>query len=276
MLGPEFQRQAVPEFLEELRNIRHLHLPGFGIDFQQSFHIFFGQVQAGHVDIFQFRNKSDSRLAGVHLAAAPGQNPLQNAEVFPKTGPEVAIVLVLTEPVDMENLRLPAHPHAHPQPMLEVVRHIVAAERQHGHRVAPDFALLAVLSGGPFAGHRRADIHTVRPVVGLINQRGQVGTAAAKDNRGDVDPVMMFDPERMRRTLHKGGCKPAVGMGTFDGIALFVFHPRLPGPALPIQCSFRRRFSIAIFPPDSAVGIEHDVGKDSILFDGGNGAGIGF
>ena len=94
-------------------------------------------------------------------------------------------------------------PLAHVQPVLEVVAHVVAAEGQHGHRVAADFAELAELGGGPLRGHRGPDEHAVLPVERLVDQRGQVGPAAAENDRRDRHAVVMLGAERVRRALRQ-------------------------------------------------------------------------
>jgi hypothetical protein len=67
-------------------------------------------------------------------------------------GPDELAGLVLAEPVHAEDLgQVVAHAFElvlHVQPVLEVVAHVVAAERQHGERVAAHHALRAEGGGG--------------------------------------------------------------------------------------------------------------------------------
>ena len=46
----------------------------------------------------------------------------------------------------------------HLDPVAEVVAHVVAAEREHGHRVAADLADRAAGGGGRFRAHGGADV----------------------------------------------------------------------------------------------------------------------
>ena len=131
-------------------------------------------VQAGQVEAFGRGHVADRRLHGVGLAAAAVENPLDHAQVLAVARPEELAVLIGAEPVDVEDLGRVGHPPAHVQPVLEVVAHVVAAEGQHGHRVAADFAELAELGGRALRGHRRADEHAVLPVERLVDQRRQV------------------------------------------------------------------------------------------------------
>jgi hypothetical protein len=48
--------------------------------------------------------------------------------------------------------------------VLEVVRHVVAGERQHRERVAPHHALLAGGGGGGLAAHGGGHVHALDPV----------------------------------------------------------------------------------------------------------------
>ena len=49
------------------------------------------------------------------------------------------------------------------EPVLEIIAHVVAAEGQHGHRVAAHLPDRAGGGGGHFRAHRGADVNAVDP-----------------------------------------------------------------------------------------------------------------
>ncbi len=112
-------------------------------------------------------------------------DPLQDAEVVAEAGPEELAVLVAAEPVDVEDPRRVLEPAAEVEPVAEVVAHVVAAEGQHGERVAADLAELAEGGGGHFGAHRGGRVDAERPVEGLRHQRHGRAAAAAEDERRD-------------------------------------------------------------------------------------------
>ena len=81
----------------------------------------------------------------------------------------------------MENARRWQIGLPHVEPVAEIVAHVVAAERQHGHGVAADLADLAGGGGGGLRAHGRPDVNAVAPVEGLKDQRHGRRPAAAKD-----------------------------------------------------------------------------------------------
>ena len=95
-----------------------------------------GQVEAVGGDAVGRRDEPDRRLDRLALAVAAAEDPLQHARVLAEAGPQELAVVVLAEPVDVEDLRqLGAVAAADLQPVREVVGHVVAAERQHRERV---------------------------------------------------------------------------------------------------------------------------------------------
>ena len=69
----------------------------------------------------------------------------------------------------------------HLDPVPEIVAHVIAAEGQHGHRIAADLADGAGGGGGHFRAHGGADVDAGAPVEGLIDQRHGGGAASAED-----------------------------------------------------------------------------------------------
>ena len=104
-------------------------------------------------------------------AVAAVDDPAQHAQVVAESRPQELAVLVLAEPVDVEDLRQSSRPAFEPQPVRQVVGEVVAAERLHRHRVTAHDADLAGGRGRGLRRHAGADHHAVRPVAGFVHQR---------------------------------------------------------------------------------------------------------
>ena len=136
---------------------------------------------------------------------------------------------------------------ANAQPVIEVVAHVVPAEREHGHRVAPHLADLAGGGGGRFGAHRRAEIDAVNPVEGLEDERHRRRAAPAEDDRADRHAMWIMNLRRQRGVVRHGRGEARVGMRR---LFLRIGRPRV---ALPIDEPGGRRFILA-FPPHVAIG----------------------
>ena len=88
-----------------------------------------------------------------------------------------------------------------PQPVRPVVGHVVAAEGQHRHGIAPHHADGAALRRGGFGRHDGADEDAVRPVARLEHQRRHPRPAAAEQERADRHALRVFPVRRDRRAL---------------------------------------------------------------------------
>ena len=265
-MGPQFLRQPVSEGLEERGDFLGLLIPNVAVDREQLVQLFAGDVQTGQIQTLRRGDVADGRLDRVRVASAPVQNPLDHSQVLAESGPQELAVLVLAEPIGVEDLGRPAHPPPHLQPMLEVLAHVVTAERQHRHRIAARFALLAELGSRPFRAHRRADKRAVFPVECLVHQRRQVRPPPAENDGRNGHPVMVLGAERVRRTLNQGGRKAAVPVRAQDRVAVGVHGVGSPRFALPVQ-RLGRRLVVMPFPPHRAVFLQHDVGVDRVAGD---------
>ena len=105
------------------------------------------ELLAGHRDgeaipvhVFVVRGPADGGFLALGAAANTIDYPLEDAHVLAVTGPEEVAVGVLAEPVDVEDAGGGFELALHLQPVPEVVAHVVAAEGEHGHGVAADFA----------------------------------------------------------------------------------------------------------------------------------------
>ena len=153
---------------------------------------------------------------GVSLAerAAVGaiHDPLEHAHILAEARPDELAIAVLAEPVHMEDARRLAETALHLDPVAEIIAHVVAAEGQHGHRVAAHFADRARRRGRHFRAHGRADVNAGAPVEGLIDQGHGRGAAPAEDDRADRHALGVL-PCRDRWSGHceAGAVKRALG-----------------------------------------------------------------
>ena len=105
-LARELRRQVV-EFREVLAELGQLGPPLVDVHAQQLGHVLIGDVQPVGVDALAAdgRDHADRGLAACAVARAAGEHPREHARVLAVAGPQEAAVLVLAEPVDVEDLR---------------------------------------------------------------------------------------------------------------------------------------------------------------------------
>ena len=143
--------------------------------------------------------------------------------------------------------------------MLPVVAHVVAAERQHRHRVAAHDADAARRRGGGLRRHDRADKHAVLPVEGLVNERRGLRAAAAKDNGADGHTLGIVKLGAQAGAVARGRGEAAVGVRSLFRAL------RRPGTAAPVDGARGRRLVEAL-PPDGVVAeVKRDVREDRVL-----------
>ena len=124
----------------------------------------------------------------IAATASPIDDPLQHPHVLAEARPHEVAVIVLTEPVDAEDAwRRGDVLAADAQPMLPILRHVVTAERQHGHRVPTQLADLA----------RRHRPDQGLPVTARFNRR------IALDLRAQVVVSRLVEPEVVHTDLRR-------------------------------------------------------------------------
>src|SRR5499433_2492066 len=130
----------IAEGIKEITLALEIILPSLAIDGHQLIDIGVGNFESFAAQARCLGHITDGRLIGLAAALAALHNPTQHPQVFAKTGPQKTAALVALEPVDAEDLRWVGGPLGHCQPMAPIVTHVVAAERQHRHRIAPHYA----------------------------------------------------------------------------------------------------------------------------------------
>ena len=135
---------------------------------------------------------------------------------------------------------------------------MIAAERNHGKRVAANFADRAGGSSSFFRTHGCCKIDTEIPVSRLINKRNRI-TAAPAENKGtDRYTFRIFPVGIKRRTLTCRRGKTGIRMRRNPSAI------RRPAITLPIDQFIRWNLGHAL-PPDISVRGHGDIGKDTVL-----------
>src|SRR5436190_1847452 len=182
-------RQAVLELAEQFVVQREFARPRVAVDAADERVTSRVEVEARPVEVAVARRHAERvRLAGGRTLDAL-DDPAQHAHVLAVAGPDELAVGTLPEPVDAEDLRQlrarAGQDSAEVEPVLEVLAHVVAHERQHRERVAPDDALRAGGGGGRLRAHRRGHVDALGPVARLADERDRGRTPAAEDEGVD-------------------------------------------------------------------------------------------
>ena len=99
------------------------------------------------------------------------------------------------------------------QPVAEVVAHVVAAERQHRHRVAAHLAELADRGGRRLRAHRRGEVHAVLQLKAWKTSGMPCSRRPPKMNALIGTPFGSSQSRIDRRALRSGRGEARIGMG---------------------------------------------------------------
>jgi hypothetical protein len=110
-------------------------------------------------------------LDAARPALAALDDPAQDAHVLAEPRPDELAVRVAPEPVHAEDLGLLLDRAAHPEPVPEVVAHVVAAKREHRHGIAAHDADLAGDRRRGLGAQRGRHVDAFLPTRRLDHQR---------------------------------------------------------------------------------------------------------
>ena len=116
----------------------HFLLPLCTIDRLQLIERLTREAQPIPMNIVVVGSPANRRFFAQRPPAYSIDDPLQHTHVLRKSRPQKLAVLVLAEPVHVEDARGSCQIALHLEPMPEVVAHVVSAEGKHGHRIAAD------------------------------------------------------------------------------------------------------------------------------------------
>ena len=167
-------------------------------------------LESAHVEILVLRDPSDRGLQGMGSPLAALDDPLEDAHVVAETGPEELALVALAEPVHVEDARDVFHELLHLEPVRKVVSHVVAAEGEHGHRIAANLTDRPGGRGRHLGPHGRPKVDTVDPVEGLKDEGHRGGPAPAEDHGADAHSLGVFPVGVDDGTVPGGGREAAV------------------------------------------------------------------
>src|SRR6185312_15207202 len=164
---------------------------------------------------------------------------LQDAEILAIARPEELVLRIATEPVHVIDAGGVFQLRAYVQPVLPVVREVVAAEWLHGHRVATNDADLAHSCCRRLGGDGSTHQDAVLPIPSFVNERRDFAAPAAEHEGRNRYALRIFRMRRVAGIALGGDSKSRVGMGRGT-------VGRIVGPPLPIEYGFARGEA---FPP---------------------------
>ena len=206
------------------------------------------------------RDEADRRLDALDLAVAAAEDPLQHAAVLAEAGPQELAVVVLAEPVDVEDLRQlrGVGLRADREPVREVVAPC-CSRRTAASRTGRSAARRpcrrrrrSSRSTSSRRGTRRAPSRTPRGRAARPSRGGR--------RRGTRRSARRPGPPTRRRS--PGPATPGTVKRAF-GCAAGVSTVGRPVVAVPVD-QVRGRLLRHALPPDVAVVGERDVGEDRV------------
>src|SRR6185312_7755228 len=194
----DFGREVIVKVDEEVFVTDYLGAPRCTVKMLEFIEILTRKRHSGPSDVLMTWHPADGGLAASSPTVRAVDDPFENAHVLAEARPHEFAFSVLAEPVDVKNLRRLAQMALHPDPVSEIVAHVIAAEGQHGHGVPADLADGADGGGCHFRTHGGSDINARCPVEGLINEWHR-GCAAAAENEGADRHAVGIFPRRIDR-----------------------------------------------------------------------------
>jgi hypothetical protein len=140
--------EVVVEQEEELFVAHDFLLPLGAVDGLQLVEGGLGEVEALPTDVVEVRRPADGGFLPLGAATHAVDDPGEDADILAVAGPDEFALLVFAESVDVEDARRDGERALHPDPVTEVVAHVISAEGEHGHGVAADFAERTSGGGG--------------------------------------------------------------------------------------------------------------------------------
>ena len=251
-------RQPVVQLHKQLLVREQFLLPGAAVNRHQLVELLTREVlHPAPVQMLVARHPADRALDAERAAVRALDDPLQDAKVLAEARPQEIAFLVAPEPVHAENPQRVRQVPPEVQPVVEVVGHVVAGERQHREWVAAHLAKLARGRGGHLRTHGGCGVHAVVPVESLVNQRHPVRAPATEDERRDRDALRVVGRRVDHRALTDRRGEARVGM---CGLAPAVGCPVLAGPVDQVRGGCLGH----ALPPHVAIVGQRDVGEDGV------------
>ena len=211
----QFLRNDAAEGIEKLLVPGQFFLPLLVIDAEKFDDVFVLDVELIKIEIVRAGQPADRRLNRVPCSFAAIDDPFEHPHVLAETWPEKFSVCAFAKPVHVKNERRIGEALPDLEPMPEVIADVVAAKRQHRHRIAPNLANRSGRGRGCFRSHRRADVNPLLPVERLKHERHRIAAASAEDDRANRDAVAFFNIDIERGIVAQRCRETAVWMRSF-------------------------------------------------------------
>src|ERR1700722_5173413 len=257
---------------KEFLMIHHLAPPRRPVNLLQLVKPLPRKVQSLPIDIVEVRSPADRRLLTQRTAPNPIDDPLENTHVFAISRPQKLTVFSLAKPIYMKDPGRSREITLHPQPMPEVVPHVIATEGQHSHWVAPNLPKGTSRGSRRLRAHRSPCIDPSRPIKRLINQWHSSAAAPAEDDRRDRYAIGSLPVGIDGGTLAGRSSEASIRMSSrFAALLADLVRPAFPAP---IEALGGWPIGHAL-PPDTALRGKSDVGEDGVTGQCRHGVGIG-
>src|ERR1700731_298545 len=138
------------ERIKEIAMRLQLFLPFSVVDPKKLGHALMIDVETVEIDVVYSGQPTNRRFGSAAAAFTSVDDPLQDAHVIAKARPKKISGLSFAEPVHIKYERRIGQPLSDIDPVPKIVADVVAAERQHRHRIAPNLANCAGSSGRRF------------------------------------------------------------------------------------------------------------------------------
>src|SRR5438270_60568 len=116
----------------------HFRFPGATIERLKLVKFVLFKFETLPVDVAITGHPADGSFAAGGPAVNAINDPFQDAHILAKAWPNELAIGIFTEPVDVEDPRSETERSLHPEPVPEIIAHVIPAKRQHGHRIAAD------------------------------------------------------------------------------------------------------------------------------------------
>src|SRR5206468_4902599 len=91
-------RQAIAEARQVLLHLRKLRLDGLRVHLEEELHVLRAQGGAIGVDLALSRHPADGRIHDLAPILRAAEDPLEDTDVVPESGPDEVALVVLAEP----------------------------------------------------------------------------------------------------------------------------------------------------------------------------------
>ncbi|GMR35871.1 hypothetical protein PMAYCL1PPCAC_06066 [Pristionchus mayeri] len=198
-------------------------------------------------------------------------DPVDHTDVLSVSRPQELALGALAEPVHVVDLRHLSSWLIEVDPVLEILAEVVSHEGTHRHRVVHHLLALVLCSGSGLRFEAGASVDSVKPRIGLHNERNSLGSSSSEDDGIDGYSLRVFPLGMDDGALAGGGGKARIGMSSHS---LVSDVPLLAQPCRDIHVLVLH-FIFQSLPEVLAISSLGDVREDRVRLKGGHSHRIG-